>query len=424
MTRQLRVGYLSRYLPSPSETFVLDEALALSAMGAKVQSIALDRVRGSVRHDRFEALYKDTIVLPRGSHPTAIYASFVMDSHSLMPVVRAHWASVARPRDLRRAALLALRLRALKVDVLRVHHAAETARFGAVAAILGGVPLSLAVHGRDLFVPVSDLGWILNQAQHVTTVTPFHRERLLRAGLPSEQVTVLPCTVEVPDRVAAPPSDGPFRVLSVGRLVPKKGHDLLIEACASLAERGRRVTLVIVGGGVQGLELRQLAAERMGESAGRLTVELRGEEPTEIVRSLMLDGGFHCFALACRVALDGDRDGLPVSLLEAQSCGLPTVTTALPGFESQLKDDRGGILLPLAPDRRRQTDVREAERGSLAAALAYFQDVPALRARMAQGARHQAERRMTPEAAGQRLYGMLRRLRIEPVYDARSPETP
>ena len=423
MTRQLHVGYLSRYLPSPSETFVLDEALSLLRMGARVQSIAIDRVRGSVRHARFEALYKNTLVLPRSSHPAALYASLVMDSHPLMPVVRTHWNAVTRGRDLRRAALLALRLRSLKVDVLRVHHAAETARFGAVAAILAGVPLSLAVHGRDLFVPVSDLGWILNQAQHVTTVTPFHRERLLRAGLPSEQVTVLPCTVELPDRVATPPSEGPFRVLSVGRLVSKKGHDLLVEACASLASEGRHVTLVIVGGGAQGLALRQLASERIGRSMGRFAVEFRGEEPAETVRSLMLDGGFHCFALACRVAADGDRDGLPVSLLEAQACGLPTITTNLPGFESQLENDRGGILLPLASGRRRETDARGPDWRSVKAALGYLFDAPPVRGRMALAARHEAEARMTPQESGDKLHAMLNRLAFMPVYDTDPPET-
>ncbi|MCO4772421.1 MAG: glycosyltransferase, partial [Deltaproteobacteria bacterium] len=263
---------------------------------------------------------------------------------------------------------------------------------------------------------------VLNQAAHISTITPFHRERLLRAGLPSAQVTLLPCAVAVPADVAALPTSASLRVLTVGRLVPKKGHDLLIDACAALAGKGRSVELVIVGEGEQGLALRQLAARHMTETGGRFKVEFRGETPAEVVRSLMLHGGFHAFALACRIAPDGDRDGLPVALLEAQACGLPTVTTSLPGFESQLQDDRDGLLLPVAPDRRRVSDGPGPERASLAAALACLQDVPVLRARLAAGARQQAELRPTPAAVGRRLMEMLGRLLPGAVYDARPLE--
>lgn len=422
MTRPLRVGYLARYVPSPSETFVWDEALALEGLGAEIVPLALDRMPQGVGHARFEALFRRMTWVPRPSNPSTTYASFVMDNHSVMPMLRAHWSSVARPRDLRRATWLARRLRSAAIDVLRVHHAAEIARYGAVAALLAGVPMSLAVHGRDLFVPTSDFHWLLNQASHISTITPFHRERLLRAGLPSEQVTLLPCAVAVPEAVADPPSDGPLRVLSVGRLVEKKGHDLLIDACARLADRGKEVQVVIVGEGTEGLSLRQRAAARVRSGAGRLSIEFLGAQPVETVTDLMLRGRFHCFALACRVAGDGDRDGLPVALLEAQACGLPTVTSALPGFEEALQDDRDGLLLPLGGGGRRGGDPRAPDVKAFAAAVACLQDVPALRARLARGAREQAEQRISPRQAGERLFGSLARLVGGQVYDAPPPE--
>lgn len=421
MSRALRVGYLARYVPSPSETFVWDEALALRDLGAEIVPIGLDRMPHGVSHQRFAELHRRMTWVPRSSNPATTYASFVMDSHSVMPMLRAHWISVARPRDMRRATWLARRLRGSAIDVLRVHHAAEIARYGAVAALLAGVPMSLAVHGRDLFVPTSDFHWLLNQASHISTITHFHRERLLRTGLPSEQVTLLPCAVEVPDAVADPPEDGPLRVLSVGRLVEKKGHDLLIDACARLADRGKEVQLVIVGEGQEGLQLRQRAAARVRSGTGRLSIEFWGAAPVETVHDLMLRGRFHCFALACRVADDGDRDGLPVALLEAQARGLATVTSALPGFEAAFQDDRDGLLLPLGGGRR-GGDARAPDTKSLAAAIACLQDVPVLRERLARGAREQAEQRMTPRQVGERLLASLARLVVGRVYDARPSE--
>jgi colanic acid/amylovoran biosynthesis glycosyltransferase len=414
MSRPLRVGYLSRYLPSPSETFVLDEALAVRAVGVDLVPIALDRVQ-AVGHARFAEIYESVKLVPRASSAGALYAAAMLEGSSLVPMMRAHWSGVTRPRDLRRALWLARYLRSRSVDVLRVHHAAEVARYAVVAGLLAGVPVSIAVHARDLFVPVDDLPWILSQSAHVTTVTPFHRERLLRSGLPSERVALMPCAVAVPVGRADPPAAvGPLRIVTVGRLVTKKGHDLLIAACSLLAESGLVVQLVIVGEGLQGLALRREAAAAMSRSEGRLEVEFRGVEPVEAVEELLLRGRFHAFALACRVAPDGDRDGLPVSLLEAQAAGVPTVTSGLPGFESMLRDGRGGVILPLSAGGRRRVDPQELHPADLAQVLRELYDDDGWRDELADGARTAAELRATPEDSARRLVTMLASL-VEPL---------
>ena len=411
----LRVGLLSRYLPSPSETFVLDEGLALRAVGAEVVPMALDRVPKAVGHARFAELYREALVVPRPSSLRSLYATAVLDANPLMPMVRAHWSGVAAPRDLRRACWLARALASQRVDILRVHHAAEVARHAVVAGLLAGVPVSVAVHARDLFVPVNDFSWIVSQSAHVTTVTPFHREHLLRAGLPSERVALMPCAVTVPARRAEPPTaSGPLRLLSVGRLVPKKGHDLLIAACALLADDGLEVELVIVGAGAEGLKLRQQASAALASSEGRLRIEFRGVVPVEEVEELLLEGRFHAQVLACRVTEDGDRDGLPVSLLEAQAAGLPIVTSALPGFEATFEDGRGGVLLPLATGGRREADQQQVHPADLAQVLRELYDDVGWRDELADGARAASEQRLSPTESAKRLLGMLSPL-VEPV---------
>ncbi len=413
MSRPLRVGYLSRYLPSPSETFVLDEAMAVRGTGAEVVMIALDRAN-VVGHARFAEIYRTVKLVPRPSSVAAVYASFVLEGSSLVPMLRAHWNGVTRPRDLRRALWLARYLRSRSVDVLRVHHAAEAARYAVVAGLLAGIPVSIAVHARDLFVPADDLPWILSQSAHVTTVTPFHRERLLRSGLPSERVALMPCTVQVPlERASPPAARGPLRILTVGRLVEKKGHDLLIGACALLAQHSLSVHLVIVGDGAEGLALRRQAAAAMAASNDHLQVEFRGAEPVEVIEDLLLRGRFHAFALACRVALDGDRDGLPVSLLEAQAAGVPTVTSDLPGFESMLVDGRGGVILPLSAGGRRAGDARELHPADLAQVLRELYEDDGWRDELADGARAVAQQRQSPADSAARLVQMLAGL-IEP----------
>jgi colanic acid/amylovoran biosynthesis glycosyltransferase len=409
---RLRIAYLMRYLPSPSETFVLDEAMAIESAGARAVPFVLDRVPRAVRHARHEPLYKRCEVVPRASSLRAIIAGLAEEEGGATPWVQGSWHEHAKPRDLRRAMWLARALRRRRVDVLRVHHASEVARYGVAAGYLAGIPVSVAVHARDLFVPVPDLTWILQGAGLVTTITPYHRARLLRAGLASEKVELLPCPVEVPERTAPPPEPGgPLRVLAVGRFVAKKGHDLLLQACAALAGDGVPVELVIIGDGPLWLELGRQARREMAANP-ELSVEFLGAQPVEAVGEELELGGYHAAALACRIASDGDRDGVPVALLEAQARGVPVITAALPGFESELEDGAGARLLPM---HEMSNGCTELEPGRLAEALAELYRDPSLQARMAEAGRARAERRIRPHELGGHLLEMLLRLSAEPV---------
>ena len=409
----LRVAYLARYLPSASETFVLDEALALHDAGAEVKAWALDHARDSVRHRRHERLYKGGTAVPRASSFRTWGVPRLLTGSEAEAEVQRHFKGLGRARELRRIRWLASTWRSLDVDVVRIHHAAEVARYGIAAAMLADLPVSLAVHARDLFVPEHDLIWLLRSVHHITTITPFHRESLLRLGLPGERVQILPCAVNVPEAPAAPPEPGrKLRILSVGRLVPKKGHELLIEACRRVAER-REVELWLVGSGPLEHTLRQQAAAAVGYG---LTVRFLGSVPNEEVEILLSGGRFHAAVLACRVAEDGDRDGLPVSLIEAQGHGLPIVSAALPGFEQGFGEGSGAVLLPI--DENGQLDVAE-----LAAELDRLAVEPARQRLLAERGRDAARRRLGPRGVGQALLGMLCDLcsRVAPGPDQRGP---
>jgi len=401
------VAYLMRYLPSPSETFVLDEVQALQAAGASVRVWALDRVPRAVRHARHEAVYAAARFAPRPSSPRAMLAGMLMAENPASAQVRGAWSTAGRTRDLRRVAWLARRFRAAGVDVIRVHHAAETARFAVAAGSMAGIPVAVAVHARDLFVPVEEFPWIVGSSSLITTITPYHRDRLLRTGLPSERVELVPCPVKVPEVVAEPPEPGsPLRLLAVGRLVPKKGHDLLLAACGQLSREGTPIELTIVGDGAEGLHLRNLAGKLVQQIPGVLTIEMPGPLPVERIEELLERGRFHASALACREAADGDRDGVPVTLLEAQARGVPVVTTALPGFEHELSEEGGATLVPTWSGKPRL----EPNPAQLARALAELYRDPVAREERARAARRAAERRETPGAIGRRLLTMLRAL--------------
>jgi glycosyltransferase involved in cell wall biosynthesis len=140
--------------------------------------------------------------------------------------------------------------------------------------------------------------------------------------------------------IARPESHERLRALGVGRLVPKKGFDVLVKACAILRQRGFNCETVIVGEhGEQEAELRS-QIETLG-----LRDQVRFTGPMEQARLYSEYQNADVFCLPCRVLENGDRDGLPNVLMEAMACGLPVITTPVSGIPEIIKDGHNGTLI-------------------------------------------------------------------------------
>ncbi len=162
--------------------------------------------------------------------------------------------------------------------------------------------------------------------------------------------------------------------MAIGRLTEKKGHDTLIRACAVLRERGCDLRCRIVGGGELDGALRSLIHELRLDA----TVELLG--PHDHTETLRLLGSARISALACRIASDGDRDGIPVSLMESMAMAIPTVSTAVSGIPELIDDGETGLL------------VASDDPGALADAVERLLTDEALATRLARSGRAKVER--------------------------------
>jgi glycosyltransferase involved in cell wall biosynthesis len=167
---------------------------------------------------------------------------------------------------------------------------------------------------------------------------------------------------------AAPPARPPDRpvVVSVGRFVAKKGFDVLVRAVAELRDRGTLVDLELIGeSGDQDAAIHQLVADLgLGDV---VTISGPATQPELLARYRQAT----CFALACRVDADGDRDGIPNVLVEAMASGLPVVSTTVSGIPELVRDHENGLLV--APE----------DPHALADALATLIAEPGLAARLA-----------------------------------------
>lgn len=200
----------------------------------------------------------------------------------------------------------------------------------------------------------------------------------------------------VPDLPPPPraPRTGPLHLVSVGRLDPVKGHDVLLRALAHV--EGARLT--ILGEGDDRARLAALARELgIGE---RVAMPGWAEAPRERLAD------FDAFVLASRT------EGFPLALVEAMLARMPVVATAVGSVPEAVADGETGVLVP--PD----------DPEALAAAIRRLRDDDALRRRLAAAARAAAATRMTADVMAAAYLRLWRELRSRPRAPRLRPPTP
>jgi glycosyltransferase involved in cell wall biosynthesis len=222
-----------------------------------------------------------------------------------------------------------------------IHSAGTVAMYG---AWLLGRSFSFTGHAADLFRERTALRDKIRRADFIVCISDFHRRFYLDNGARPEQLFIAYCGID-PSHFSPRPrtrAEGePFRILSSGRLVEKKGFHVLIDACAILRDRGLDFTCAIAGSGPLDAELH--AQVRKAGLEGRVT--LTGEAlKQEAIPDFMEGGDVYC--LPCVWASDNDVDGLPQMLMEAMACGLPAVSTDLVGIPDLVIDGKTGLLVP------------------------------------------------------------------------------
>lgn len=211
------------------------------------------------------------------------------------------------------------------------------------------LPLVVTMHGYDATLNDDSLRALgrkgavylrrrceLQRTAHFIAVSDFVRDRLVQSGVRSDRVKRLYLGTEIPDRM--PTRERERTALFVGRLVPNKGAEHAIRACAPLIDLGLIQKLVIIGDGPEGGRLRELATTL------RTRVQFLGVQPREVVnremeRSLAL----------CVPSIEvptGASEGFGLVAIEAAARGVPTVAFATGGLSEAIVHNETGLLIP------------------------------------------------------------------------------
>ena len=421
------IAYVLMGYPRISELFIASEIARMEEQGTRLRLLVLkpsDEERHHPVVDRIEAtpvylqdftsLSDRSFVRWLGDNLPAAFGPIrrVAFRHPLRLASVTGWAVAQAWRDRRgwrpravyakewmRAAAVADELsRGDAVAHLHAHFAHRTTTVTWWAAHLLNLPFSFTGHAKDIYQsdqnPHGLLARKMRAAKFVVTCTDANRQHLegiapgapvhvMYHGLNADFARLLADAPEVELREE-------LRIISVGRLVDKKGFDVLVDAIALLSERGVDATAAIAGeSGDQEPAIRQrVTAAGLDDRIEFLGTLSQAELFAEYRRSSV-------FALACRITDDGDRDGIPNVLMEAMAAGLPVVSTTVSGIPELVDHGSNGLLVP--PD--------DAE--ALADALWRLAKDPALSRRLAQAGAATIAEHFDGEALAARLAALF-----------------
>ena len=375
----LPVAYVLKRYPCFSETFIVNEILAHERAGLPVHIFALRRF-AEARFQSVLAQVRSPVTYIPDTVPRAdaFWPTFSRAA-ALYPALRNHLPQLGEKGflDFFQALHIALKADELGIRHFHAHFGSKAATVARLASHVSGIDYSFTAHAKDIFhcsVAEDELRQSLSEAASVVTVSDFNVAWLKeRYGSAAARVHRIYNGLDLGQFSYKSPRVRPRQILAVGRLVEKKGFETLVRACDILRSRGVPFDCKIIGGGLLEQQLRQ----EIDQLSLQEQVALIGPRPqSEVIEALH---GAAVFAAPCKLADDGDRDGLPTVLLEAMALGTPCVSTDVTGIPEVLRAGATGLTVP------------QQDPSALADALERMLDDADMRCRISENARRLIE---------------------------------
>jgi glycosyltransferase involved in cell wall biosynthesis len=362
-----QIGYLLRSYPRLSQTFILNEILALEKIGLSIQIFALTNPHEKVVQMQVNEVQAPVHYLEEATRPrplgnilkenvevaTRYFKGYIRSLFYIAAnngidkgyIASSRWDCFFQAVHLVTLLVSEERSTGKKIDHLHAHFAHDPALIAYLAHGITGIPFSFTAHARDLYqVPEKVLTDRMREARAVITCCGANMEYLQQIA-PSQKSKFslvyhgvnLKDFQQVPNRDASSVPENPI-ILSVGRLVEKKGFQDLLQALLIVKERGELFHCTIYGDGPLFQPLERLIEEHGMAGEVRLMGDCTQQELIAIYQNATL------FVLTPVQTEDGDRDGIPNVLLEAMAVGLPVITTVVAGIPELVDNNQNGLL--------------------------------------------------------------------------------
>lgn len=382
----MRIAYILKKFPRLSETFILNELLALQRLGHELEVFSLRAPDDEPRHEALAELRAPvTIVRPLApktvfAHLDALARKLPHSAEELRGwVERLELVDPWRLEALAFTVPLAPMITERGIEHLHAHFATSAAATAQEVQLRTGVPFSFTMHAKDICresVNFEVLAHRMSAAAFCVTVCEENarwlRERCGEEA--AERLHVLYNGIDLDKwRPSANPKKEPPLLLAIGRLVEKKGFDDFLRAMAILKATGAGFRAQLIGSGELEDNLKRMAAELgLGEC-----LEFTGAMTQEAVRLRLSEASL--LVAPCITGSDGNRDALPTVMLEAMACGVPCIGTDVGGLPEIVRDGVNGWIVAQRDPEAIARVIEEALSG------------PGLLARFGSAARQRAE---------------------------------
>lgn len=340
-----RLAYLFERFPSFTQTFCYREISALDRAGITPAIFSIRTPAGEPPQPWDQRLVERVHYLPE--EKALVEEIGRARGQGKLPAIAVEeidrWGRANDFLRLYQAAYIGLRLREIGVERVHAHFAGMAARTAFWIRRFFGIPFSFTAHANDFFAPkpfTVGLSELLSAAEAVVAVSDFGAQ-VLRERFPVQAGKVRRIYNGISLEQFTPSAFDlrPPTIVSVGRLIAKKGFADLIEACRLLKVRGLEFRCRIVGDG----PLESALRAQIGSGSLVDCVELMGAQTQAEIAAMLTHANL--FVLACATEPDGGMDNLPTVIAEAMAAGLPVVSTRLAGVPEMVSDGETGLLV-------------------------------------------------------------------------------
>ncbi len=338
----MNILYCLGEFPKLSESFVLNEIYELVRHGHKVAICSWRQPESDIVHEEFDKL---DIPIEYVSTPTARDVTEVASTKLLHPRVlketfyRAPLKNHAA--NLYRAKQVIDFVESLDWGPDHVHsHFATLSKFaGKYAASYFDIPFTVTTHAVDIYrEPVEEYtSALLRGTTRIVTISEYNRQYLQQEFDPDVPIDIVRAGIR-PEKFSPTAGTHPSRILTVSRMVEKKGLSYALDAVGIVSREIPNLEYHIVGSGeLESNLVRKVEALGLEDTVSFLDNVSDQRLITELDEA-------RCFLLPCVIASSGDRDGIPVVLMEAMAMKTPVVSTTVSGIPELVDHEQNGLL--------------------------------------------------------------------------------
>ncbi len=338
----MKIAYLLKYFPKLSESFVLNEITRLTDLDNDILIFSLNRPEDDILHEDVNRYnlpertfyYKREKLFEPGKFKVL---SFLLRG-ILYDIIRGHFSKRYLVKNFK-LAFFAAQMKAGGIDHIHSHFA-DMADIALKLATMLSVPYSLTSHAYDIYMDPDFIyrKGALEKASALVTISEYNKAHFEGTGIRND-IEVIHCGIDLTRFNPGPHTHSEkINILTTARLVEKKGIEYLIRAIPQVVAQVPECHFTIIGSGPLENELKALAG------GVQEYVSFKGSVSD---RKLMEEyEKADIFTLPCIIADNGDRDGIPVSIMEAMAMQLPVISTDVSGIPELIISEENGMLVP------------------------------------------------------------------------------